>query len=284
MTNEPRKPYDTDLTDPQWELVKDLLPPPNKRGRPRKVDLREVFNTLLYLIRTGCQWRRLPHDLLPKSTVYDYFVQWRDDGTWERLLDALRQQLRPVVDPQREHQPTPSAACLDSQTVKATEVGGARGYDGAKKINGRKRHILVDTLGLLLTVVVTAGDVDDAAAAPAVLASLDREHFPRLETIFADNKYNNHAFQAWFHTYSNGRWKLEIKERPAGAKGFVVIRKRWAVERTFAWLGRYRRNSKDYEKLTSSSEAMIRLSAIHLMIRKLKPGKPNPEFHYRRAS
>ncbi len=277
-----RKVYPSDLTDEQWAIVEPMIPPAKQNprgGRPREVDMREVLNTIFYLNRSGCQWDMLPHDLLPKSTVYDYFAQWRDDGTWAKMVKALRERTRREAG----REPTPSAACIDSQSVKTTEIGGPeRGYDGGKKINGRKRHLLVDTLGLLIAVLITSAGLDDGVAAPLLLGLVTPQDFPRLATIFADQKYHNHALDAWMAEHRTN-WRIEVKVRPAGTKGFTPLEKRWVIERTNAWHGRYRRNSKDYERSTESSTAMIQISNIHLMLNRLSPcGRP--AFHYRQEA
>lgn len=279
-----RKAYPSDLTDLQWTLIKELLPEPKtspKGGRPRSIDLREVVNAILYLARAGCQWDMLPHDLPAKSTVYEYFSAWRDDGTLDAVNRTLLGAVRGLEAPSGEIEP--SAASVDSQTVKSTERCSTRGYDGGKKIRGRKRHVAVDTLGLLLAVAVTVASTDDAEGARLVMAELTQQHQPRLEVVWADSKYHNHALHAWLETQAIG-WRLEIVRREPGAQGFVLLPKRWVVERTFGWLGRWRRLARDNEHYERSSVAMIHVASIGRMLRRLDPPEDMPPFKYRASA
>ena len=269
--------YPSDLTDPQWRLVRHLIPV-YPGGRPRTTSTRAVLDAVFYVLRTGCQWRFLPKDFPPKSTVWRYFDEWRHNGTREAIHDRLREKVRRQEGRKR----TPSAGSIDSQSVPATEGGEARGYDAHKKVNGRKRHVVVDTLGLLLAVVVTAASADDGAAAPQPLGHVTREAFPRLRLVWADQKYHNHSLTVW--VAANARFRVEVVRRPDGAKGFVLLPKRWVVERTFAWLKRCRRLTADREKSTRSSEAMVRLAMIRLMLHRLRPTDDEADFRYRKAA
>ena len=269
--------YPSDLTDEQWALVEPLIPV-YPGGRPRTTSMRDVLDAIFYLLRTGCQWKYLPKDFPPKSTVWGYFNEWRHNGTLDTIHDTLRDRVRKEEKPGRPRR----TASIDSQSVDTSSGGEAVGRDNAKNVDGRKRHIVVDSLGLLLAVLVTAACVDDAKAAAELFGRLEGQPVSRVRRVFADGKYHNFALYEWVE--ANARWELEIVRRPEGAKGWVRLPIRWTVERTFAWLGKCRRLSVDREKSTRSAEAMVRLAMIHLMLNRLFPKDDQPEFQYRTAA
>ena len=257
------KHYASDLTDKQWHLIAPHMPPEKERGRPRATDFRKVIDALLYLSRTGCQWNFLPSEFPPRSTVHRYFSTWRDDGTLDEISPVLREKIR-VKSGRNKY---PGAAIMDSQSVKTASVAESSGFDGAKLIKGRKRHILVDVLGLVLGVMIHSVAIDERTGAKLLMARIAML-FPSIIKVWADGGYSGNPLKDWFMMTCN--FILEIVKRPR--EKFQIVKWRWIVERTFGWFNWYRRLSKDYEYYEASSEAWIKMASINAMVHRLQPG------------
>ena len=259
--------YASDMTDAEWRLIARRLPPRRRLGRPREVDLRQVIEAILFILSTGCQWRALPREFPPYSTVQGYFYAWRDTGLWQRIVRALVRRARRKLG----RKPRPTAAVIDSQSAATTQAGGPRGFDAGKRVYGRKRHIVTDTNGLLLAVHVHPANVQDVHGAVPLLERL-RQRFPKLRHIFADRVYRGEQL---VNALSDcGPWTIQIVERPPGVKGFQLLPRRWVVERTFAWFGRCRRLAKDFEGSAATEVAWLLVAHLRLLTRRLaRPAK-----------